>query len=284
MQQDKQLMDSLLENQKTVNYISEEDLNPESNQITEIRVVNAKYKVYVIILIILATIVGTTYLPDAKAKYDGAIAAHQNKEAQLANLKQTFSQYSQIETARKQVDTEKVTNNIIRCVNDSSKDEKDECINKIFSWDLAILSWQLNTVVSYLQMGTLDSEKMKIDEKKVLKNLDRYLTRNTPGEALSVQNGTIWGIQIWEPKVVKHIEIWEGNEKRAFNLNSAPIEAEIVFENKDDLITFVDNIEQYIITEKEDRILYTIDEVSYDIMQYDEKQSTKVSLTAYYFK
>jgi hypothetical protein len=63
-------MDSLLENQKTVNYISEEDLNPESNQITEIRVVNAKYKVYVIILIILATIVGTTYLPDAKAKYD----------------------------------------------------------------------------------------------------------------------------------------------------------------------------------------------------------------------
>jgi hypothetical protein len=57
-----------------------------------------------------------------------------------------------------------------------------------------------------------------------------------------------------------------------------------VFENKDDLITFVDNIEQYIITEKEDRILYTIDEVSYDIMQYDEKQSTKVSLTAYYFK
>ena len=284
MQQDKQLMDSLLENQKTVNYISEEDLNPESNQITEIRVVNAKYKVYVIILIILATIVGTTYLPDAKAKYDGAIAAHQNKEAQLANLKQTFSQYSQIETARKQVDTEKVTNNIIKCVNDSSKNEKDECINKIFTWDLAILSWQLNTVVSYLQMGALDSEKMKIDEKKVLKNLDRYLTRNTPGEAFSVQNGTIWGIQIWEPKVVKHIEVWEGNEKRSFNLNSAPIEAEIVFENKDDLITFVDNIEQYIITEKEDRILYTIDEVSYDIMQYDEKQSTKVSLTAYYFK
>ena len=59
---------------------------------------------------------------------------------------------------------------------------------------------------------------------------------------------------------------------------------QIVFENKDDLITFVDNIEQYIIQEKEDRILYTIDEVSYDIMQYDEKQSTKVSLTAYYFK
>jgi hypothetical protein len=53
MQQDKQLMDSLLENQKTATYISEEDLNPEANRITEIRVVNAKYKVYVIILLIL---------------------------------------------------------------------------------------------------------------------------------------------------------------------------------------------------------------------------------------
>jgi len=277
-------MDSLLENQKTATYISEEDLNPEANQITEIRVVNAKYKVYVIILIILWTIVGTTYLPDAKAKYDGAIAAHQNKEQQLAGLKQTFNQYSTIETARINLEDQNTTNSIINCVNDSTKSERDACIGNIFTWKLQILSGQLNTVISYLQMWALDSEKMKIDEKKVLKNLDRYLTRNTPGEALSVQNGTIWGIHIWEPKIVKHIEIWEGDNKRSFNLNSAKIEAEIVFENKDDLITFVDNIEQYIIKEKEDRILYTIDEVTYDIMQYDEKQSTKVWLTAYYFK
>jgi len=277
-------MDSLLENQKTATYISEEDLNPEANQITEIRVVNAKYKVYVIILIILWTIVGTTYLPDAKAKYDGAIAAHQNKEQQLAGLKQTFNQYSTIETARINLEDQNTTNSIINCVNDSTKSERDACISNIFTWKLQILSGQLNTVISYLQMWALDSEKMKIDEKKVLKNLDRYLTRNTPGEALSVQNGTIWGIHIWEPKIVKHIEIWEGDNKRSFNLNSAKIEAEIVFENKDDLITFVDNIEQYIIKEKEDRILYTIDEVTYDIMQYDEKQSTKVWLTAYYFK
>ena len=60
MQQDKQLMDSLLENQKAVSYINEGDLNPENEQITEIRVVNAKYKVYVMILILLGVIIGTT--------------------------------------------------------------------------------------------------------------------------------------------------------------------------------------------------------------------------------
>ncbi len=282
MQQDKQLMDSLLENQKTATYISEEDLNPEANRITEIRVVNAKYKVYVIILLILWTIVGTTYLPDAKAEYDNTVSAHDSKVQQLTSLKQTFNSYSTLEKARVWID--KVTDRIVECVNDTSKDEQEECKASILTGELWILADQFNTVVSYLQMGDLNSEKMVIDEKKVLKNLDRYLTRNIPWDNRSTQNGTIWGIHIWEPKVVKHIEVWDGDKKRSFNLNSAPIEAEIVFENKDDLITFVDNIEQYIIQEKEDRILYTIDEVSYDIMQYDEKQSTKVSLTAYYFK
>ena len=282
MQQDKQLMDSLLENQKTATYISEEDLNPEANRITEIRVVNAKYKVYVIIILILWVIVGTTYLPDAKAEYDNTVSAHDSKVQQLASLKQTFNSYSTLEKARVWID--KVTDRIIECVNDTSKDEQEECKASILTGELWILADQFNTVVSYLQMGDLNSEKMVIDEKKVLKNLDRYLTRNIPWDNRSTQNGTIWGIHIWEPKVVKHIEVWDGDKKRSFNLNSAPIEAEIVFENKDDLITFVDNIEQYIIQEKEDRILYTIDEVSYDIMQYDEKQSTKVSLTAYYFK
>ena len=282
MQQDKQLMDSLLENQKTATYISEEDLNPEANRITEIRVVNAKYKVYVIILLILWTIVGTTYLPDAKAEYDNTVSAHDSKVQQLASLKQTFNSYSTLEKARVWID--KVTDRIVECVNDTSKDEQEECKASILTGELWILADQFNTVVSYLQMWDLNSEKMVIDEKKVLKNLDRYLTRNVPWDNRSTQNGTIWGIHIWEPKVVKHIEVWDGDKKRSFNLNSAPIEAEIVFENKDDLITFVDNIEQYIIQEKEDRILYTIDEVSYDIMQYDEKQSTKVSLTAYYFK
>ena len=282
MQQDKQLMDSLLENQKTATYISEEELNPEANQITEIRVVNAKYKVYVIILLILWVIVGTTYLPDAKAEYDSTLSAYDSKVQQLANLKQTFNSYSTLEKARVGID--KVTDNIIECVNDTPKDEQEECKASILTGELWILTGQFNTVVSYLQMGDLNSEKMVIDEKKVLKNLDRYLTRNIPWDNRSTQNGTIWGIHIWEPKIVKHIEVWDGDKKRSFNLNSAPIEAEIVFENKDDLITFVDNIEQYIIQEKEDRILYTIDEVSYDIMQYDEKQSTKVSLTAYYFK
>jgi len=278
MQQDKQLMDSLLENQKGVSYINEGDLNPESEQITEIRVVNAKYKVYVMILILLGVIIGTTYLPDAKAKYDSAIRTNQNKTRELAELKQKFEEYATHDQERQQIENN--SGSVIGCVNRETRDYDEKYCKTL----PPLLSGDLNVVISYLQMGNLGSEKMGVDEQKVLKNLDRYLTRNTPGDALSVQNGTIWGIHIGEPQVVKHISVWGGNNKREFDLNKVALEAQIAFDNKDDLITFVDNIEQYIITEKEDRILYTIDEVTYDIMQYDEKQTAKVALTAYYFK
>ena len=278
MQQNKELMDSLLENQKTSTYVNEEDLNPESNQITEIRVVNAKYKVYAIILIILWAIIGTSYLPDAMAEYSTTQKTYEAKNKKLAELKQTYEKYASYDQERRQIENNSWS--VLNCINAQTNADEEKFCNTL----PALLSGDLNVVVSYLQMGDLSSDKMGIDEQKVLKNLDRYLTRNTPGEALSVQNGTIWGIHIGEPKKLKHIQVWEGKNKREFDLNAAPIEAEIVFDNKDDLITFVDNIEKYIIKNKEDRILYIIDEISYDIMQYDEKQSTKVSLTAYYFK
>lgn len=278
MQQDKQLMDSLLQNQKTVSYINEEDLNPESNQITEIRVVNAKYKVYAMILILLGAVIWFSYLPDAKAKYDMTLQEHESKVMRLAGLKQQYDLYASYEQERRQIETNSWS--ILSCINAETRLDEETYCNTL----PPLLSGDLDVVVAYLQMGDLSSEKMGVDEKKVLKNLDRYLTRNTPGDPYSTQNGTIWRIGIWEPQALKHIEVWEGENRRVFDLHKVPLEAEITFDNSDELITFVDNIEQYIIPEKEDRILYTIDEVAYDIMAYNEKQSTTVSLTAYYFK
>ena len=68
-------------------------MNPESEQITEIRVVNSKYKVYVMILILLGVIIGTTYLPDAKAKYDSAIRTNQNKTREHTMKKEAVTSF-----------------------------------------------------------------------------------------------------------------------------------------------------------------------------------------------
>ena len=62
-----------------------------------------------------------------------------------------------------------------------------------------------------------------------------------------------------------------------------PILIKVTFSDKDDLISFVDNIEKFIISNTEDSILYKIEELSYDMMAYDESQTTDIVLTAYYF-
>ena len=62
-----------------------------------------------------------------------------------------------------------------------------------------------------------------------------------------------------------------------------PILIKVTFSDKDDLISFVDNIEKFIISNTEDSILYKIEELSYDIMAYEESQTTDIVLTAYYF-
>lgn len=58
----------------------------------------------------------------------------------------------------------------------------------------------------------------------------------------------------------------------------------VVFSSKNELVSFVNNIEKFIISEPMDRILYHIEEVSYDMMAYDETQETELKLVAYYFK
>ena len=62
-----------------------------------------------------------------------------------------------------------------------------------------------------------------------------------------------------------------------------PILIKVTFSDKDDLISFVDNIEKFIISNTEDSILYKIEELSYDMMAYEESQTTDIVLTAYYF-
>lgn len=134
-------------------------------------------------------------------------------------------------------------------------------------------------MVSYLQIGELTSEKMKIDEQKILRNLDQYLIKNDPTEKVSTTNGVIEGIEIGEPEAVSGTI---ASAKDA-NFYRVPITIKVTFSDKDDLISFVDNIEKFVIPNKKDRILYKIDEVSYDMMAYDESQTTEILLSAYYF-
>lgn len=114
---------------------------------------------------------------------------------------------------------------------------------------------------------------MIIDEKKILRNLDQYLIKEDPSEGTSSRNGMILGIEIGDPQAS------EINSK----LQELPLSVTIEFDTKDNLVSFVKNIEQNIITVAEDRIWYTIKEINYDMMTYDQQQESTIELIAYYF-
>ena len=251
-EQNPQLINNLLEQQKNTAYIKELSEDTSENQLSITRVVTAKYKVYVIILLILWVLLGTRYLPQAYQYFEATQALEEKKNKELNDLKAEIANLEQ-----SKVQLEDLQNNkdqIIACVN-----EEKECSS--LSEGLKSDFW---SVVSYLQMGNLNSKKMKIDE---------YLIKNNPREKVSSPNGVIEGIEIGEPEPVEKDSVFM----------KVPILIKVTFSDKDDLISFVDNIEKFIISNTEDSIRYKIEELSYDMMAYEESQTTDIVLTAYYF-
>lgn len=260
-EQNQQLINNLLEQQKTSAYAQQLSLEPQESQLAITRVVTAKYKVYVIILLILSVLLWMKYLPESFSYYKGIQSTQQQKQDEIKTLKQEVEQLTQDKLQLANI--HKYKNQILVCVN-----EQKECAS--LPDNLKSNFWP---AISYLQMGTLTSQKMKIDEQKILKNLDQYLIKNNPAENVSTPNGIIEEIEIWEPELTeKDSALWK-----------LPLKVKVTFSDKDDLISFVDNIEKFIIPEESDRIFYQIDEIAYDMMAYDESQTTDVSLIAYYF-
>ncbi len=214
----------MLEQQKSTAYVQQLARDDSDNQLAITRVVTAKYKVYVIILLILWVLLWTKYLPDAYAHYRWVQTNYQQKQTELQDLKQKIEQLTQDKLQL--LNLNKYADQILVCVN-----ERREC--SALPENLKANLWP---AVSYLQMGNLGSEKMKIDEKKILKNLDQYLIKNNPTEKVSTPNGQIEEIEIWEPEPVAKDSVF-------FKL---PLKIKVTFSDKDDLISFVDNIERFI--------------------------------------
>jgi len=63
-----------------------------------------------------------------------------------------------------------------------------------------------------------------------------------------------------------------------------PIELNITFENKEGLLSFIDNVEKKIPTDSNLRMLYKIDEINYDIVNSDQVQDANVFMYLYFYQ
>ena len=65
---------------------------------------------------------------------------------------------------------------------------------------------------------------------------------------------------------------------------SVPLDLAIRFDQVGNLTGFTYNVEKKLILHPEDRILYRIQEVGYNIVSYDEPQTADISMIAYYYQ
>ncbi len=115
---------------------------------------------------------------------------------------------------------------------------------------------------------------MPVDEKKVLKNLNEYLIKQDISGTSRTKVWDILKISIWDPESVTKWDI---------HFFEVPVDVSIRFTTIWDLTWFLYNVEKKLIDDPNDRILYKIQSVSYDIVSNDEPQTTDVSMLAYYY-
>lgn len=229
--------------------------------ITTSRVVSIRYKIYVLALLVLVAYFCYSYLQPLYNDYVSTNAKLTNISAEIATFPIKKTHY---EADSKLVTTiTKQQNQIVSCLN------YQLWCNQL---DVSIQN-NFGVARSYIQLNSLSAPKMLVDEKKILANINEYLIKKTSSDPSVIsrsKNGNINNISIGEPK------IW------SWILSFVPIRINITFADKDSLLSFIDNVERNVLDDPAYRILYKLNEVSYDIVKYTDEQKVDILMYAYY--
>lgn len=274
-----EILERLLQDDKQAQTTVKDDTTAKKSQevqISKIRIVSAKYKVYIVVLAILVCFLVLIYIPKENTKLESNNSAFDQVNSKLTSLKRDITAAE--DDMRYLCNKEDwIVNNEEKLKNCLNND--DGCSNLPKSW----IEWTGDDVhynfsnpisLSYLQTNSLYNEKMPVDEKRVLKNLNEYLIKQ---DILWTDKKRVWEIlkiNIWDPESIA------GTNEHFF---SVPVDVEIEFDTVWDLTWFLYNVEKKMVDNGEDRLLYKIQSVSYDIVTNDEPQITDISMIAYYY-
>ena len=273
--ENKEIMEKLLDNNhstKSDNQVSSNTKKWEDASISRIRVITAKYKVYLVLLLIFICVLILEYIPNMKDRYNSTQSSYNQVQSQLNVVK------GQIEEAKmeEQYLYEIIENEdaLKTCLNGQSD---EQCSDLPDGWKQTTeegVEYNYSVPLSYLQTHSLYSVKMPVDEKKVLRNLNEYLIKEDISWTSRTRVWDILRITIWDPSPVNW---WDQH------FFVVPVSVSIEFTEIEDLIWFLYNVEKKLVDNWDDRILYKIQTVSYDIISHDEPQITEIGMLAYYY-
>lgn len=240
--------------------------------ISRIRVVTAKYKVFIVLLLIFACIMLLEVIPNTKDSYKSSQSKYDQAKSQLVSIQREITDAENDMKLKWEIeDNEK---SLKTCLNEKKKEVCLSLPESWAKWEGENKKYDFSIPLSYLQLNSLYNKKMPVDEKKVLKNLNEYLIKQDIEWTTRTRVWDILRISIWDPKAVTN------GDTHFFEV---PVDVEIEFTSVDDLIWFLYNVEKKLIDNGWDRILYKIQSVSYDVVSRDESQTTDISMLAYYY-
>jgi hypothetical protein len=244
---------------------------PVDDLLPQTRIVTVRYKVYSAIIVVLLAILFISWLPQMQDTFTATHSVYDQTQQQLQDLAKQKIIAQEDERYLHEIETNQTT--LENCLNN---EDGEACATLPVARNVEYKGKTIKDFsipLSYLQLNSLYTPKMPVDEKKVLRNLNEYLIRDGVVQGVSVKNGDITRIAIGDVSAV-------GGSSVFF---SVPIDLSIKFERVRDLISFVRNVEKKLISIPEDRILYKVKEVGYDIVASDQPQTTDISMTAYYY-
>ena len=325
--------------------------------ITTARVVSIRYKVYVVLVAILVFVLFQSFLMPL---YENI----KSKSRELDNLE------IQIEEMQKKEDEYRLNRALVDQISELDP-IITSCVNE-WEWckevpEILQENDNFSVARSYMLLGDMEDEKMEINEKKIVENIDSFLLayygdldNKDPESMLSkYHNNEEWNVNSEESKDTeewsvdeenedwkdneewkvsnvewKNIEewsvdeengewkidgdewddeeewdsdeewdedessqkvIWEKNgsinkiiiwDKQRFNdtLYYVPIELSITFDDKDWLLSFINNVEKRVPEKHDLRLLYKISKIMYDVVNYDKTQEATIYMYLYYYE
>ena len=260
MTENKELLNKLISDDvKKVETLGADDNSDRDEIMTVSRIVQVRYRFYAVwILLLILIVLFRLFLPTLD-KYDAKKAEALDLRKNLESLEAREQQYQESIWF-----VENVNQNALQIV---------DCVNK---WESCqelgeIKDGELLLAKSYLLTQNLDDEKMDVDERKIIENIDMFLLKLEPFSNNSFVNGSLSRIFIWDKELVDWLYV-------------VPVQLDITFDDKESLLAFINNIEKYMPEDEELRVLYKIDKITYDVVNSDEPQDTIVYMNLYYYE
>ncbi len=182
------------------------------------------------------------------------------------------------DTINKRIDDQRdyqVTTDFIKKIEDNKADII-ACINEETGCETLPeeITSHMDTVKWYIQIGSLQKAKMAINESKILKSINEFMTKSSHSLLEERKyNGNVTDIAIGDNTILDN------------NIVQVPINLTITFNSQDNLIDFLNNLEKRVFYDQVDglnnSILYKIQEIKYDIVNYKDSQDVEVLLYAY---